>query len=49
LRRATLAFTVFLMLSFIPATQLVMAQLKLSTMDGSASQASLARQQKLEH
>jgi alpha-1,6-mannosyltransferase len=49
LRRATLAFTVFLMRSFIPATQLVMAQLKLSTMDGSASQASLARQQKLEH
>ncbi|HWC86956.1 MAG TPA: glycosyltransferase 87 family protein [Solirubrobacteraceae bacterium] len=49
LRRATLAFSVFLVLSFIPATSLVMAQLKLSTMNGAASQASLARQARLEH
>jgi hypothetical protein len=49
LRRATIAFTVFLVLTFIPATSLIMAQLKLSTMNGAASHASLVRQQKLEH
>jgi hypothetical protein len=49
LRRATLAFSVFLVLSFIPATSLVMSKLKLSTMNGAASQASLTRQLKLEH
>jgi hypothetical protein len=48
LRRATLGFSVFLVLSFIPATSLIMTQLKLSTMSGAASQASLTRQQKLE-
>ncbi|HWF75298.1 MAG TPA: glycosyltransferase family 87 protein [Solirubrobacteraceae bacterium] len=49
LRRATVAFTVFLVLSFVPATGLIMTQLKLTTMNGAASQASLARQAKLEH
>ena len=49
LRRATVVFTVFLVLSFIPATSLIMTQLKLSTMNGPASQASLARQARLEH
>jgi hypothetical protein len=49
LRRATVVFTVFLVLSFIPATSLIMTQLKLSTMIGPASQASLARQARLEH
>jgi hypothetical protein len=48
LRRATIAFTVFLVLTFIPATSLIMSQLKLSTMNGAASRASLVRQQKLE-
>ena len=49
LRRATIVFTVFLVLTFVPATSLIMTQLKLSTMNGAASQASLARQQRLEH
>jgi hypothetical protein len=49
LRRATLAFSVFLVLSFIPATSLIMTQLKLNPMSGAASKASLTRQQKLEH
>jgi hypothetical protein len=49
LRRATIAFTVFLVLTFVPATSLIMSQLKLSTMNGAASQASLTRQQKLEY
>jgi hypothetical protein len=48
LRRATVAFTVFLVLTFVPATTLIMAQLKLNTMNGAASQASLARQYRLE-
>jgi hypothetical protein len=49
LRRATALFTVFLVLAFVPATPLIMTKLKLSTMNGAASQASLARQQRLEH
>ncbi|MDQ6807273.1 MAG: DUF2029 domain-containing protein [Actinomycetota bacterium] len=49
LRRATVAFTVFLVLSFVPATSLILTRLKLSTMHGAASQASLTRQHKLEH
>jgi hypothetical protein len=49
LRRVTLAFTLFLVLTFVPATSLIMTQLKLSTMNGPASQASIARQDKLEH
>ena len=49
LRRATIAFTVFLVLTFVPATSLIMTQLKLSTMSGAASQASLTRQHRLEH
>jgi hypothetical protein len=49
LRRATIAFTVFLVLTFVPATSLIMIKLRLSTMNGAASQASLVRQNKLEH
>jgi hypothetical protein len=49
LRRAAIVFTVFLVLTFGPATSLIMTQFKLSTMNGAASQASLARQQRLEH
>jgi hypothetical protein len=49
LRRATIVLTVFLVLAFVPATSLIMSQLKLSTMNGAADQASLARQQRLEH
>jgi alpha-1,6-mannosyltransferase len=49
LRRATIVFTLFLVLTFVPATSMIMSQLKLSTMNGAASQASLARQARLEH
>jgi alpha-1,6-mannosyltransferase len=49
LRRATIVFTVFLVLTFTPATSLIMNQLHLSTMSGAASQASVARQARLEH
>ena len=48
LRGATLALSLFLVLAFVPATPLVMSQLKLSTMRGAASQAALARQWRLE-
>ena len=48
LRRATLALSLFLVLAFVPATSLVMRQLKLNTMRGSASRAALARQWRLE-
>jgi hypothetical protein len=49
LRRATVAFTLFLVLTFVPATSLIMSDLGLSTMNGAASQASLAKQHRLEY
>jgi hypothetical protein len=48
LRRAALAFSLFLLLSFAPATHLITQQMKWSTMRGAASRASLARQAWLE-
>lgn len=48
LRRATLAFTVFVLLSFVPVTGIVLSQLHISPMSGSAGQASKQRQHQLE-
>ena len=48
LRRAAVAFTVFLVLAFIPATAIYLAQAHIDPMATSAGQASLALQQKLE-
>ena len=49
LRRATLALTAFLVLSFVPATGIVLSDLHIDTMGGSAGQASAGREQYLEH
>ena len=48
LRRATLIFSAFLVLTFMPATGLIMQKLNINTMNGSAGHASQARQRVLE-
>jgi len=48
LRRATLIFSAFLVLTFMPATSLILQQLRINTMNGSAGRASQARQRVLE-
>jgi len=48
LRRAVLAFSVFLVLAFFPATSIYLGKLHIDPMATSAGQASLALQQKLE-
>jgi uncharacterized membrane protein len=49
LRRTTAALTAFLVLSFIPATGIVLSHLHIDPMSGSAGQASVGREQQLEH
>jgi hypothetical protein len=48
LRRAALAFTAFLVLTFVPATSLVMTRLGIHSMTASVDRASAARQLRLE-
>jgi alpha-1,6-mannosyltransferase len=48
LRRATAAATAFVLLSFVPVTGIVLTQLNVSTMSGSAGQASKVKQHQLE-
>ena len=48
LRRATLAFTAYLVLAFMPATGVILSQLNVQVMGSAVGQASKARQQLLE-
>jgi hypothetical protein len=48
LRRATVALTIFVLLSFVPVTGIVLTQLNVSPMSGAAAQASKDRQHQLE-
>jgi hypothetical protein len=48
LRRATLAFTAYLVLAFMPATGVILSQLNIQVMGSAVGQASKARQQLLE-
>jgi hypothetical protein len=49
LRRWTLAMTVFLMLTFVPWTPVLLAEHNIRTMNGPASEASYARERALQH
>jgi hypothetical protein len=48
LRRATLAFTAYVLLTFVPVTGIVLSQLHINPMGGGAGQVSKARQHLLE-
>jgi hypothetical protein len=49
LRRWTLALGSFLVLTFMPATQIALSRLRVDPMSGPAGQVSFLRQQSLEH